>query len=70
MTEVSQMEHGVYVWEIVLVRVRACAGARVVGRGELMSLLWAIIWALARHSAIIKANIAELPNRQHNKHLR
>lgn len=62
MTRVSQMEHE----ECVCLCVRGCLCAFV--KGELMSLLWAIIRTLAPHSAIIKGNISELPNGgpQHN----
>lgn len=56
MTRVSQMEHE----ECVCLCVRGCPCA--FGKGELMSLLWAIIRTLAPHSAIIKGNISELPN--------
>lgn len=53
----------------VSARVRLCTCG---WKEELMSLLWAIIRTLAAHSAIIKGNISELPNRrlQHNTRLR
>lgn len=64
MTGVSQMEHEVCAYLWVWMNVCACACSCTCGwKGELMSLLWAIIRTLAPHSAIIKANIAELPNR-------
>lgn len=58
MTGVSQMEHE----ECVCVFVRACRWECMFGRGELMSLRWAIIRTLALRCAITKGNISELPN--------